>query len=75
MKESLFRQMLRRFNNGAKSGVDQDYLRRWSKKPIQDKFLWLQEAWKFGEESKKIHARNQAREAAKKAYPSKSKKK
>lgn len=46
--------------------MDLDYLRRWSKKSVEDKFYWLQEAWKFGEESKKIRAREMRKNAKKK---------
>lgn len=48
-----------------------DYLRRWSKKSINDKFTWLEEAWKFGEETKRIHAREAAKEKKKRLTKSK----
>lgn len=65
MKENISHILKQRFKKGEKSGVDEDYLRRWSKKSVKDKFIWLQEAWKFGEESKKIHARNRNAEKRK----------
>lgn len=65
MKKNLYQDLLRRFKKGEPSGVDQDYLRRWSKKPVQDKFTILQSFWEFGEESKRIHIRNRNAEKRK----------
>lgn len=44
-----------------RNNMDIDYLRRWSKKSVKDKFRWLEGAWEFGEETKRIHKREAAR--------------